>query len=614
MFTLLTVLVAGSLQTAPQPACAPTAESLGAAGGDACAPVWMDGALRLNDLSAVGTHNSYKLAIPGDELAAMTAVNPAARGLDYAHRPLVEQLDEGARQIEIDVLNDPQGGRYARPRTALGGGAPLSPAFAEAMARPGFKTLHMPDVDFRSSCLTFVACLIEIRDWSRAHPDHAPILIMLNAKTGAAPLPGGVAPLDFDAAAWDALDAEIHSVFGADGLITPDQVQGDHPTLREGVLAGGWPTLGEARGKVFFALDEGPEKVASYRGARRSLEGRAMFINTDEASPAAAYLTLNDPVAQQARIRAAVEAGFVVRTRADADTVEARAASVTRRSAALSSGAQYVSTDYLWADTRFPTYEVRLPGGAAAICNPVRAAQRCDGLAVELTEGAPQRGYLAREDRPDLTLVLAPPPAPGSARDIANTGVFNETRPLLDTPRWVLATDDVRGTMYHHFAGALGVELTEAETPVLTALLNRSGDDRSVVGVAKTHWGTRRPYIGTDQPICEARSDHLAGNPDYPSGHSAHGMHVAMILAELAPQRADILYARGREFAESRYICGSHTYSAAEAGILSGAVIYGAEQRSETFRRDMEAARAEVQAALAGAGSGGEQDTAVNFE
>ena len=37
----------------------------------------------------------------------MTAVNPRAMGLDYAHRPLVEQLDAGARQLEIDVLNDP---------------------------------------------------------------------------------------------------------------------------------------------------------------------------------------------------------------------------------------------------------------------------------------------------------------------------------------------------------------------------------------------------------------------------------------------------------------------------------------------------------------------------
>lgn len=586
-------------------ACDPTAADVVAAGGDRCARAWMDRSLRMNDIAVVGTHNSYKLAIPEAELAAMTAVDPRAMGLDYAHRPLTAQLDAGARQLEIDVLNDPDGGRYAHPSTALGhagSGYPTSNAFQTAMASPGFKVLHMPDVDFRSSCLTFVACLSLIKDWSDAHPDHAPILIMLNAKTGAASLPGGVAPLAFDAAAWDALDAEVRQVFAADRLITPDQVRGDHATLREGVLAGGWPTLGAARGKVFFALDEGPEKVASYAAGRPALQGRALFVNTDENSPAAAYLTLNDPIAQQDRIRAAVRQGFMVRTRADADTVEARAADVTRRSAAFASGAQYVSTDYYWADPRFATYEVRLPGAAAAACNPVRAATRCDGLAVEMTADAPVRGYLAPQDRPDLTTVLAPPPEPGSPRDRANAEIFRETRAVQGTLRWDEATADVFGDKYDHFAQALGVRLTPEQAPVLSALLDRSGDDRSVVGVAKDHWGTKRPYIGTDLPICEAKSDHLAGNPDYPSGHSAHGMHIAMILAELAPQRADALYARGRAFAESRFICGSHSYSAAEAGILSGAVIYGAEQRSDAFRRDMEAARAEVQAALVKAG------------
>ena len=586
-------------------ACDPAAADVRAAGGDACATAWMDRTLRMNDIAAVGAHNAYKLAIPEAELAAMTAVDPRAAGLDYAHRPLAEQLGAGARQLEIDVLNDPQGGRYAHPLSALGrpgAGAPVGAAFQQAMARPGFKVLHMPDVDFRSSCLTFVACLTQIRDWSAAHPDHAPILILLNAKTGSASMPGGVAPLDFDAAAWDALDTEIRSVFDAGHLITPDQVRGRRATLREAVMAGGWPALGAARGKVFFALDEGPEKVAAYAQGRPSLEGRVLFVNTDEASPAAAYLTLNDPVGQQARIREAVRQGFIVRTRADADTVEARTADVSRRTAAFASGAQYVSTDYYWADPRFPTYEVRLPGAEAAACNPVRAAARCDGLAVEMVTGAPVRGYLAAADRPDLTTVLAPPPAPGSPRDRANAEVFRETRALRGTPRWDLATADVSGDKYDHFAQALGVRLTPETAPVLTALLDRSGNDRSVVGVAKDHWGTKRPYLGTDLPICEAKSDHLAGNPDYPSGHSAHGMHIAMILAELAPQRADALYARGREFAESRFVCGSHTYSAVEAGILSGAVIYGAEQRSDVFRRDMEAARAEVQAALAKAG------------
>ena len=119
------------------------------------------------------------------------------------------------------------------------------------------------------------------------------------------------------------------------------------------MLAGGWPKLREARGRVFFALDEAPKKVAIYRGERRSLEGRRMFVNIEESSPAAAYITLNEPVQDAKRIRAAVEAGFIVRTRADADTLEARDGKTERREAALASGAQYVSTDYMQPDARF---------------------------------------------------------------------------------------------------------------------------------------------------------------------------------------------------------------------------------------------------------------------
>ena len=57
--------------------------------------------------------------------------------------------------------------------------------------------------------------------------------------------------------------------------------------------------------------------------------------------------------------------------------VTARSQSVDRE-AALASGAQYVSTDYVWPDERFGTgYVVDLPGDDAARCNPVNAPRRC---------------------------------------------------------------------------------------------------------------------------------------------------------------------------------------------------------------------------------------------
>lgn len=331
---------------------------------------------RLDDIVTVGTHNSYKQAIDPKLFAYLMGRAPTlAPALDYSHTSLTDQLNDGARAIEIDVAYDPAGGLFAHPKGAPLMGEALPDGYADTMSKPGFKVLHVQDYDFRSSCVTLKDCLAILKGWSRAHPNHVPILLTFNAKDDS--LPEQTQARKFDAAAFDALDAEIRAVLAPSDLITPDDVQGAYPSLREAVLTQGWPTLAASRGKFVLALDEGPDKVALYRGARSSLEGRDMFVNTDETSPAAAFLVLNDPLAEGARIAADVKAGFLVRTRADADTAEARSNDSRRRDAALVSGAQYVSTDYMRPDARFGPYQARLPDGAVAACNPVRA--RCQG-------------------------------------------------------------------------------------------------------------------------------------------------------------------------------------------------------------------------------------------
>jgi len=72
-----------------------------------------------------------------------------------------------------------------------------------------------------------------------------------------------------------------------------------------------------------------------------------------------------------------------VRTRADADTVQARSNITTMRQAALDGGAQFVSTDYEVPDPRFGPYVVRIPGGTPARCNPITAPPTCRPTDVE---------------------------------------------------------------------------------------------------------------------------------------------------------------------------------------------------------------------------------------
>ncbi len=92
---------------------------------------------------------------------------------------------------------------------------------------------------------------------------------------------------------------------------------------------------------------------------------------------------MTDPIADQDYIRQLVAAGYIVRTRADADTLEARSGDTVRRDAALASGAQFVSTGYPEPDPDLSGYFVEIEGGTNAHCNPVLSPPGCDSSALE---------------------------------------------------------------------------------------------------------------------------------------------------------------------------------------------------------------------------------------
>lgn len=330
-----------------------------------------DHVLRFDQVQVLASHNSYKLALYPEVLAFLQGALPAtAAGLEYEHRPLPEQFDQlGVRAIELDVWADPQGGKFLKPGLpiALGVQVPDDPAMHE----PGFKVMHQADVDTRANCVSLKICLTQVRDWSEQHPGHVPMMVQLEVKDAAA-----------DTAELDALDAEILSVMPRREIVTPDDVRGGFPTLGEAVLKHGWPELGEMRGKVLFTLDNGALRDA-YRVGRPSLEGRVMFAPSSPGQPDAAFAKLNDPIGDAARIQTALAAHMVVRTRADADTVQARTNDTTMRDAALSSGAQWVSTDYEVPNPVFSPYTVHIPDGTPARCNPVTAPRFCRSTDVE---------------------------------------------------------------------------------------------------------------------------------------------------------------------------------------------------------------------------------------
>lgn len=365
LISLLGVLVLGACARTPREPAPPLASPFAA--------------LPLNHLQVIGTHNSYKVA-PEPALLALIAATrrDQAEAIDYTHLRVTDQLNLGVRNLELDIAWDPDGGRYASPLgnrlLALAGTRPVPINACGSLDTPGFKVIHDPDFDFRSHHHDLESYLREMRAWSRRNPSHEPVIVTMNCKSGKSRFPGGTDCAEFTREAFAALDATIRTHLGDEHLVTPDLVRGSDATLEGAILSRGWPSVGTLRGRYLFVLDEGRAVRERYVEGHPSCRGRVFFVTAPPGEPEAAVLIINDPVREQARIRDLVTRGYLVRTRADADTREPRSGDLSRFEAAKASGAQVITTDYPIPDRKInPDFVVRFDDAGFIRVNPITA-------------------------------------------------------------------------------------------------------------------------------------------------------------------------------------------------------------------------------------------------
>lgn len=365
--------------------------------------------LKINQIQVLGTHNSYARPVdprlatyadpiftkmmenmatifPPEKMTAYREFHPntvtMSEGLKYDHPTFDVQLDSGIRSLEMDVYYDPTGNRFNTPAgyevLKKMGIHDLAPYNTDGLEEPGFKMLHIADFDFRSHYTTFRAGLVALKQWSDKHTGHLPIFIMVEAKDKGIPIfPNSAEVLPFDEKAFDQLDAEVLEVLGREKLVTPDDVRERYPTLREAVRSGNWPTVKACRGKFIFLLlptTAGINRVSSYAKNRPNLEKRIMFVQSEPNDTFASFILLDNALVRQSEIQSLVKQGYIVRTRSDIETYEAKINDHRRAEAAFKSGAQIISTDFFRQGNGYHTsYYVQLPGGGAARPNPVNS-------------------------------------------------------------------------------------------------------------------------------------------------------------------------------------------------------------------------------------------------
>lgn len=289
---------------------------------------------------------------------------------------LDSQLTMGLRTVELDIYHDPTGGRFYNRLANKWVNEPIESG-EEKLKQPGFKIMHAPDFDYRTTQLLFKDALTEIKNWSEKNPNHLPIYVMIEAKD--LHFMKFLFPryctkvLKFTKNAVDSIDMEIENVFGknSDKIFTPDLLRGNYKTLNEAVLNNNWPTVKEARGKIFFLFMSSKKAKNFYLEGHPSLAGRKMFVYANENDDEAAFIKVEKPEKNPMLIKRLVRKGYMIKTRTDAHTIQARKGDYSQRDAVFKSGAQIIGTDFFVADNRWPNFIIQFSNRENYQLNPV---------------------------------------------------------------------------------------------------------------------------------------------------------------------------------------------------------------------------------------------------
>ena len=236
---------------------------------------------------------------------------------------------------------------------------------------------------------------------------------------------------------------------------------------------------------------------------------------------------------------------------------------------------------------------------AACATTPAKPMPVVPAEVPEIRPGILQ-GYLAADAYPDSLVLLPAPPSENSVAQAHDGAISERSLTLRGSARWALAAEDnvlMFPDAADTFSCAMGAPITQADTPSLYRLLRRSLTDAGLSTYrAKNHYQRKRPFMVNGEPTCvsEAEQGHLAEDGSYPSGHSAVGWAWALILAELAPDRADAILARGRAFGQSRVVCNVHWQSDVQEGQFMGSAAVAKLHSDPVFLTNLAAARTEL--------------------
>ena len=209
--------------------------------------------------------------------------------------------------------------------------------------------------------------------------------------------------------------------------------------------------------------------------------------------------------------------------------------------------------------------------------------------------------YFELNEMPSLLEIMPPPPSfdsPEFANDVVRYGWGKQQR--QDPERLELAIADAEWDnltkLFLQWKDAFGLEINETETPEIYKLLTTSlATTDPMRKETKAYYHRQRPFERFDDSMPSHEEDELRGEGSYPSGHSLRGWSISLLLAQIAPSRANEIFKRGWDYCNSRVIVGAHWQSDVDASRTAASIGFCALQNSEAFITQMKKAQQEYQ-------------------
>ena len=214
------------------------------------------------------------------------------------------------------------------------------------------------------------------------------------------------------------------------------------------------------------------------------------------------------------------------------------------------------------------------------------------------SQEATVRPYFTTEELPDLIESLPAPPEKGTPAfkyDVKRYKWGKAQR--LNPERAAMARRDAVWSyeaLLTELSVPFGTEISETATPALWNLLVTSLVTTDQMRVApKAYYHKTRPFVYFKEKAFLEDDSQFSGEGSYPSGHTMRSWTAALILAEVNPAAAEVIFKRAWECGESRVISGAHWQSDVDVTRLAASIGYSRLQTSAAFRAQMALAQDE---------------------